>query len=119
MWPLKVPVKSFPSIEMVPVRAVAVWLLMSSVAETFFVTNRNSLALIVPVQCPTRFVERVTGTGVGVEAVVPDEDAGAVAGLDGCAGFVVGAVTGGSRSGLGKTGWFNVTSDPGDDDNKR
>src|SRR5881394_850608 len=112
MWPLKVPVKSLPSIEIVPVRAVAVWLLMSIVAETFFVMNRNSFALIVPVQCPTRSVERVTGTGV--ETVAPAEDVGGVVVVvddgDGCAGLVVGAVTGGSRSGSDRTGWFNVAS---------
>src|SRR3982751_5960698 len=108
MWPLKVPVKSLPSIEIVPVRAVAVWLLMSSVAETFLVMNRKSVALIFPVQWPTRFVERLTGAGVvgvdvavgvgvgvgvGVWLVVPAPapvPAGAVA---------VGAETGGRSSG--------------------
>src|SRR3954471_24919659 len=117
MWPLKVPVKSFPSIEMVPVRAVAVWLLMSSVAETFFVMNRNSFALIVPVQCPTRFVERVTGVGddTGAETADPGDDEAGVGFAEGCAG----AVTGGSTSGPDRTGAFNVTSSPGEDSTRR
>jgi len=113
-------VKSLPSMEMVPVRAVAVWLLMSSVAETFFVMNRNSVALIFPVQCPTRSVERVTGIVgevVGVETVEPVDEPGGFA--TGCVGVADGAVTGGNRSGAERTGMITVTSSADDDSTRR
>jgi len=71
----------------------------------------------VPVQCPTRFVERVTGVGdgAGAETVDPGDDEAGVGFAEGCAG----AVTGGRISGAHNTGLFNVTSGPGEDSTRR